>query len=126
MPLGVKIISILHYIGAAFAVLAGILLIVSAGAVGSAIPVFGAIGGAMLIAGAIFVIGLAVLSFFIGRGLWKGQQWARIVAIVFGCLGMVRAIFGIAGNAMYVATLVIYVVIVAYLGFSPQVKKAFK
>ena len=125
MPLGVKIISILHYIAAAFTVLASLILILSAGAVGSAIPFFGAIGGLMLGAAAVFMIGLAVLVFFIGRGLWKGQNWARIVAIVFGCLGMIRATFGIADNPSYVATLVIYVLIVGYLAFSPKVKKIF-
>ena len=32
----------------------------------------------------ILIIVIAILKIFVGRGLWLGKKWARIIAIIFG------------------------------------------
>ena len=126
VPTGVKIISVLYYIGAVIELLLGIALFVGAGALKTKIP-FLAILGPFLIIGGIILIGLAVLSFFIGRGLWKAQKWSRIVAVIFAALGLLLAIVGMVQGqiASNIAGLVISAGIGAYLLFSSSVKSAF-
>ena len=70
----------------------------------------------------------AVLTFFVARGLWKLQNWARITAIVFAALGILQNISfrpmmgGFSGNILGLA---ISGLIGGYLLFSKEVKKAF-
>ena len=126
VPTGVKIISVLYYIGAVFELLLGIALFFGAGALKAKIP-FLALLGPFLIIGGIVLVGLAVLSFFVGRGLWKGQKWSRIVAIIFAALGVLLAIVGmIQGNiASNIISLGVSAAMGGYLMFSWDVKTAF-
>ena len=126
VPTGVKIISVLYYIGAVFELLLGIALFFGAGALKAKIP-FLAFLGPFLIIGGIVLVGLAVLSFFVGRGLWKGQKWSRIVAIIFAALGVLLAIVGmIQGNiASNIISLGVSAAMGGYLMFSGDVKTAF-
>ena len=126
VPIGVKIISVLYYIGAVFELIFGILLFVGAGALKTKIP-FLAVLGPFLIIGGIVLVGLAVLSFFVGMGLWKGQKWSRIVAIIFTALGVLLSIVGmVQGNiASNIFSLVVSAAIGGYLLFSSGVKTAF-
>jgi len=70
----------------------------------------------------------AVLTFFIGRGLWKRQKWARIVAIILAILSFIGAIMGMVQGMIVqnLFSLVVNLVIGAYLLFSKSVKAAFK
>ena len=126
VPTGVKIISVLYYIGAVFELLLGIALFFGAGALKTKVP-FLAFLGPFLIIGAVILIGIAVLSFFVGRGLWKGQKWSRIVAIAFAVLGVLLAIIGMVQGqiASNIIGLVISVAVGGYLLFSGDVKAAF-
>ena len=126
VPTGVKIISVLYYIGAVVELLLGIALFFGAGALKAKIP-FLAFLGPFLIIGGIVLVGLAVLSFFVGRGLWKGQKWSRIVAIIFAALAVLLAIVGmVQGNiASNVISLVVSAAMGGYLIFSGDVKTAF-
>ena len=126
VPTGVKVISVLYYIGAVFELIFGILLFVGSGTLKSKIP-FLAFLGPFLIIGGIVLVGLAVLSFFVGRGLWKGQKWSRIVAIVFAVLGVLLAIVGMVQGqiASNIIGLVISAAAGGYLLFSSDVKAAF-
>jgi hypothetical protein len=128
VPTGVKIISVLYYIGAVASLLFGILMIVGAGALGALIEniPFAALFGGLFVVLGIVMIALAVLSFFIGRGLWKGQKWARIIVIIFAILGLIGAIFNlINGQWSSIISLIINGVIGYYLLFSKSVKAAF-
>ena len=130
VPAGVKVISVLYYIGAVFGVLFGILFIVSAGYVSSfasQIPLIGTLGASLFIVGGIIIICLGILGFFVGRGLWKARSWARIVAIIFACLGIIMAIFSmIQGNIIgNIFNLAIQLFIGGYLLFSNNVKESF-
>lgn len=127
IPLGVKIISILYYIGAVAALISGVMILFRSGTIITQVPLLAPLAGLLVIAG-IIMIALAVLSFFIGKGLWKAQNWARIVAIIIAVIGLLSAIMAmvqssVAGN---IVTLIIHLIIGGYLLFSKSVKKTFK
>ena len=126
VPTGVKVISVLYYIGAVFELIIAVLLFVGSGAIKTQVPLL-AVLGPFLIIGGIILIGLAVLSFFVGRGLWKGQKWSRIVAIIFAVIGVLFAILGMVQGqvAQNILGLVISGAIGGYLLFSGDVKSAF-
>lgn len=138
IPVGVKIIAVLYYIGAVLGVIFGILFLVGAGLIGtvaSQIPIIGLFGSGLFVVAGIILIGLGVLGFFMGRGLWKGKNWARILAIIFAGLGVIMAIVAmfttqigvnITGQiASQIVNLAINLVIGGYLLFSKKVKAAF-
>jgi len=141
IPVMVKIISVLYYITAGISAIGLILL---------AIVSFSRIGGygvsiLVLSLSLIFGIGVVILYFFIGRGLWKGKNWARVTAIVFRLLGMFYFIFILvmssvifnvvdipfAFSTVYLILVTIFPLginafIAGYLIFSKKVKEAFK
>lgn len=128
-PVGVQIISVIYYISAALCALFGLLMIFGANYI---VSVFSQIGFTFspvvfIVFGVIF-IGVAILSFFVGRGLWKLKLWAKVLAIIFACLGILVAIcYMIKGfTFMQLIILIIDAVIGAYLIFSKEVKTAFK
>lgn len=129
VPTGVKIISVLYYIGAGLSILFGLLFLVGAGFMGilaSQIPLLGLLGSGLFVVVGIVVIGLGVLSIFIGRGLWKGKNWARIVAIIFSVLGILSGLYSIVkGSYSSLLGMVINLVIGGYLMFNSAVKSAF-
>lgn len=92
----VKILAVLAYIDAAVTLLAGLALIlggsVFGGIVGAMIPMSGILVGSMLsglfVLLGIVAIALAVLDYFIGRGLWNHENWARILVIVLSVLSL--------------------------------------
>jgi len=130
VPTGVKVIAVLYYIGAVLGVIFGLLLLVGAGmtsTIANQIPLLGTLGAGLFVVGGIIMIGLGILGFFVGRGLWQARPWARIVAIIFAALGTLTAIISmiqgnISGNIL---NLVIQLVIGGYLLFSNNVKQAF-
>ena len=126
IPVGVKILSILAYIGAAFTLLAGLAMLFGASAISALIsqkiPMMGAslVGIGLIIVGIIF-IALSVLDFFIGKGLWNGQNWARILVLVF-------AVLSVLGSLMPfdIVSIVISGLIIWYLGFNKEAVAYFK
>jgi len=125
VPTLVKVIAILHYIGAALLLSFGIFIIVSLSFLVSLFPIL-AMFSAFAIVFGIGFIGISILFFFIGRGLWKGKNWARIVAIVLYGLGIISSIyFLVYGNFSSIINLVIVTLIFGYLLFSKKVKEAF-
>ncbi len=126
VPVLVKVLAVLGYIGAALMLIGGIAMFVGAGAIASylsgIIPFLGAIGAGLFIVVGIFLVLLAVLYFFIARGLWKGQNWARIVMIVLSFLGVLFALFGLPAT---IISLIINLAIALYLLLAKDVKAAF-
>ena len=133
IPIGVKIISILYYIGAVIGIIFGLLFIfggsfLKAGSfLKSSLGFIGALGSIFFIVMGIIFVGLGVLGFFIGRGLWKVKSWARILAIIFACLGVLLAVISMIQGKIVsnIFNLVINLVIGGYLLFSNSVKEAF-
>ncbi|SRR3989344_4165453 len=126
-PAGVKIISVLYYIGAVLSVLAGILIIVVSDYMASLVPELGTLGSGLFIFVGIILLIFGVLGFFIGKGLWNLKSWARIVAIIFAIFGIISAIYSILGEfaVRHIVSIVIHAVMGGYLFFSKDVKRAF-
>lgn len=124
VPVGVKVIAVLYYIAAVLYLLGGILAVAGAGAVGA---FFGPLGAGAFVGLGIVSILLAILGFFVGRGLWRMAKWARIVAMVLAAIGVIFGILGlVAGGAgSGILQLLISGGILYYLGFSKECKQAF-
>ena len=131
VPVGAKIISVFYYIGAVFGILAGIMFLIGAGLIASVaeqlFPGFGVLGSSISLIVGIVILVFAILNFFIGRGLWKGRNWARIVVIIFSVTGLLGGIFYIVqGNLLNgIVSTFISGLIAGYLLFSKSVKEAF-
>lgn len=121
IPTGVKVIYIFYYIGAVVGLLTGLLMSGMLGAF---------LGGAIGIIFAVVIIFSSIVSFIIARGLQKGKNWARILAIIFSALAFFstlgEAIFGSASLLASLISLIISGTIAGYLTFSKKVKEAFK
>ncbi len=130
IPIGVKIISVLSYLGAAGELILAILLIIIliGGSVLVKFTPSAAPLGKYIIAGIVILLALAALNFFIGLGLWKGQKWARIAAILSSIITVLFGIFlaKIEGSfGTKIIGIVIYAFIAGYLIFNKKVKAAF-
>ncbi len=126
-PMGVKILSVLAYLGAAFTVLFGVMMMAGSALFGGFLrmmPGYSAMAG--LGAGIFIVMGLVmiaggILDYFIGKGLWDGKNWARILLLVFAVLGVLGSI-----TSFNLVNLVISGVIIWYLGFNKEAIAYFK
>jgi len=127
VPVGVKIISVLEYIGAAADLIIGLLLILFARRISPMLPRLGMLGAGFLVFFGIICVGVAVLYYFIARGLWRAQKWARIIMIVFSCIGVLAGLIGLFRGGMLRGLIAIIIsgIIGGYLWFAPEVKKAF-
>lgn len=133
IPIGVQIISILHYVFTGIFTLIGLFMIIGANAILSVLVNYAPDLGSTLTSGVFIVvgiisIGIGILAFFVGRGLWKLKSWARIFAIVLSILWSVDLIYYIITNFafMQIVWLLISGYIWIYLVFSKEAKKAFK
>lgn len=129
-PVGVSILAVLAYIGAVFTLILGISMIVGSAAISTVLLKFApqytwltGVGIAAFIGIGIILLACAVLNYFIGKGLWKGQNWARILVIVLSILSILgnlsHPISGIVG-------IVISAVIIWYLGFNKEAISYFR
>lgn len=154
VPGFVRFFGILYYISAAFMVLiaaASVLLMLGIGnsILGFAGLLSGFLSAGITIAIAAPSIAFAALNFFVGRGLFKGKKWARIVAIVFSIIGFllsagsILSIKSIISNSSYssaismvpggmsaaIAPVIICLALsglmASYLVFSKKAKEAF-
>lgn len=125
-PVGVKVIAILYYIGAASLALLSMFAFVGGNFLSS---LFGNTAGLGLgVFFAIIILGFAFLAFFIGRGLWKSQNWARVLAIIFAILGIFGAFKSLFAGA-YASSILDLAIegwIAWYLLFQKDMKKFFK
>jgi hypothetical protein len=127
-PIVVKILSILTYIGAALTLLGGIMMLIGSAFIGTmlagiaGVPTWltGAGTAALIFLGIIF-IGLSVLDYFIARGLWTGKNWARILVLIFVGLGALSSLI-----SLKILSLIVYGLIIWYLGFNKEAVAYFK
>ncbi len=138
-PVGVTILAILDFLGAAICLLGGIGMLVGGGAIATAISQqAGASGAGVLQAlgaglGVVLLIG-AALGALLGWGLWTLKNWARIVTIVLMGINILFALLGLLGTLAHfnLFTLIwtlfwiaVYGLIIWYL-LKPDVKAAFQ
>jgi hypothetical protein len=85
------------------------------------IAAYSTLGTALFIVLGILFLGCAVLDYFIGKGLWNGKNWARIVLLVLSGLSVLSSLwpFNIVGLA--INGLVIW-----YIGFYEPAVRYFK
>ena len=131
IPTGVKIYSILSYIGAFLSVIFGLLFVtilkssleLYASETGESIPF---LTPSLLNFFGFLMIIMGVFGFFIARGLWKGQNWAKIITIIFAILGFIQGLISlITGNIGALFILIIYSLISGYFIFNQKVKLFF-
>jgi len=151
MPFGVKLLSVLSYISAGILFIYGLIYVfleitllafkntivnrIGAVAVNKSISISatdlnqGAQTTELLfLAGIIIFIGLAVLLLFVGRGLWKGRNWSRILLIVLSVILVVLTLIYLASGYSLLVSLLILVIniwIAGYLLLSEKAKTAF-
>lgn len=132
VPTGVKVIAVLEYIFAAILLLLALLFFVASAFVEEVLQSAGVdalpsgAGATIAIGIGVLFLGIAVLSFFIGRGLWNGRNWARILAIVFSAIWAILDVMSVAnGQFSSIITLAVNALIGGYLLFSEEVKAAF-
>jgi hypothetical protein len=139
-PVGVTILAVLHYIGAALAVLVGLALIFGMSILGSIIAsnagqgksgIIGFMAGFGVVLG-IFAFFGAAIAVLLGWGLWKLKNWARIIVIVLACIRAGFASLALLGSLIHFNPLVIgWAVdiaingIIAWYLLQPHVKQAF-
>ena len=123
----VKAISVLYYIGVGVILLMGLLLLIAAGSIMALFAVFGGqINNLVMVIIQVVILGLAVFQFFLARGLWRGQNWARMFVIVLSILGVIGGIVAIVlGNFTAVTAVLLEGALAGYLLFSKKVKEAF-
>jgi len=140
-PVGVTILAILNFIGAAFCLLGGIGMILGGGFIASVLSQQGqgSAGAAGILAGlgaaaGVFIIIIGGVSALVGFGLWKLKGWARIVSIILWGINAAFQLLGILGTLTHfnlfaliwgVFWVAVDVFVIWYL-LRPEVKAAFQ
>jgi hypothetical protein len=137
---GVTILAILNFIGAAFCVLGGIAMILGGGFIATMLSQGqGSAGAAGVLAGlgaaaGVFIIIIGGVSALVGFGLWKLKGWARIVSIILYAISAVFQLLGILGTLahfnmfalMWGAFWIAVDAFVIWYLLKPEVKAAFQ
>lgn len=126
----VKAISILYYIFMGLYVLFAILIFVGGGFVTLTFPIIGSLGILSFILQGLIALLFAGFLFFLANGLWKGNNSARVAAVIFIGLGVIKNIldyfvFNSKGTFSFVLNLLLGLAIFSYLFWDKKVEKAF-
>jgi hypothetical protein len=118
VPNGVKVVSMIYFIGAIFLIIFGT----------TAVLVSANSGYTPIILTFIILLSLVISCFIISKGLWKLKPWARIAAIILLILIMIFTMIIIFEDMTFVSYLFIAIGlgIIAYLLFNKKAKEAFK
>lgn len=133
-PVGVTILSILDFLGAAGMLLLAILCFVGGGflaTLGQNSQASGAAGfGALMgmgaaVIGVVFLV-VAIICALIGWGMWKLKNWARILTIILCALGVLARLWSLVHmfSVFSIIVLLIDALIIWYL-LKADVKAAF-
>ena len=125
-PKGVRIISVLYFLGSLLALGFGVLALFGASFFTQILGT-GFFGKFFTIGGIIFIT-LGILGISTGIGLWKYKNWARWIAIFLSLMGIIMSVISILkGNvSSNIFSVVVGSVIGSYLFLSPKVKAAFE
>jgi uncharacterized membrane protein (DUF2068 family) len=134
-PAGVTFLAILAFFGAVILALGGLVMclgfpIMSRMAVYPRMGMMAGIGSAII---GLMLLGVAAVYVVMGIGLWKLQNWARILTIVLACLGALFFGLGMLGALVHFHIFLLFwraiflalnVWIIVYL-LQPNVKQSF-
>jgi len=125
-PKGVKVISVLYFLGSLLALGFGVSSLFGANLFTQILGA-GFFGKLFVIGGIIFIV-LGVLGISVGIGLWKYKSWSRWITVFLSLAGIIMALtFILKGNiASNIFNVIINSIIGGYLFFSPKVKVAFE
>jgi hypothetical protein len=126
--LGLKIISVIYYIASVLYLAISLVAFIKSSWI-SELSNLGLLPNmsqqTITIFGIIFIL-LAVLSFFIARGLLKFQMWARIALLAICTINILGGILSVLEKSYpSIINLVFNLIIACYLIFSKKVKAAF-
>jgi len=122
----VKFLAILYFISAAGPAFGGFQMVTGGGIFAVFLGALGPSIGTIIIIAGILMFLLAILYIFVGIGMWKGQKWSRIVAIIFSVIGFLGGIYIFTTNIISGAiSVIISGGIGSYLIASKKVKEAF-
>lgn len=134
VPEGVKILAFLLFAGALILLVFGGLMFSLADGVKNMDPTllsesgFDQVDPWIMILAGVFLVGLGVFEYFLGRGLLSAQNWSKLVVGIVSVLGIISAVVGFsnAGYASGLFGLVVNGAIVWYLFASEDSKKFFR
>ena len=89
----------------------------------------GSLGPGLIVALGIIFIAIGVFGFFVGMGLWKLKQWARIAVIVLSLISVISSLYGLVMMKSIVSNIITILIngaIAYYLIFVKEAKEAFK
>lgn len=119
LPVGVKVVAAVD-------------LAVSVGIVAKGVLSFLASVASMSPLGVLFAllqIGVALPFAFVAAGLWLGARWARTVTLFFATLGVAMNVIALLRVGTVASGWLAFAWaagVVAYLGFDPSVRRAFR
>jgi len=125
----VKIISILEYIGAAFCIFFGLILLFGGQFILGMIPaaelsqIPAALISAALIFIAILMVVVGIFVIFLARALRNHKKWARIVTIIFSAISVLAALLSFPHG---IIGLILHGAVIYFLGFDKNVIALFK
>ncbi len=127
VPIGIKVVSIINYLVMLLLIVGAILMFINPGLIFSELLIFAEFGfSQVFVYYGVYMLLFAVLFFFIGRGLWKGQKWARVVAIIFAILFFLDGLSVFRGFSLNeLLRLFFGGAISGYLLFAKEVKQFF-
>ena len=125
---GISVLAILAYIEAVLTALIGLAFIAGSAVVSRVLlkmaPEYGWLAGAgiatFIFLGLVLIV-FAVIDYIIGRGLWDGKNWARILLLILVGISGIGALF-----SFQVISFIISAVIFWYLGFYKEAVDYFK
>jgi hypothetical protein len=131
VPTGVKIISIVYYVWAVFAFLVAFVFLLGFSEVIFTFPLLGLfslLSSEFFIVISIFLFGIGAITLLVAKGLWNGQNWARIFAIVISSVKMLGTFTLITRGFVIdnVISFAINLIIIIYLASSQKVRRSFK
>jgi hypothetical protein len=141
-PVGVTVLSILQFLGAACSLLAALAFFLGGGAVAAALAGSGREGGALgggiaaiiMGVGGIFFLVMSALWLATAIGMWKLKGWGRWLTIIFTGIAALFAVLGLLLTLIHfspilfvvrIIFLAIYALILWYM-FTPEVQRAFQ
>ena len=125
VPTGVKVLSILSFIGGIGFLLIGLAMISGASMISGQLEGFGNIFGGLLVGmGAVTII-VSIILLIGGWGLWKGRNWARWLFIILIVITFIQGMISFVGEGSGLGNIIFGGIIGAYLLLSKKVKKAF-
>ena len=129
---GITVLGVLGYIGAVLTLLAGLAMLFGSAIVSQLINEYRLSGNlektfiipespTLFIILGIILIGLAILDYFIAKGLLDGKNWARIITIVFSALSVLSSLYPFSKVNLAIGAAIIW-----YLGFYKPAVNYFK